>query len=369
MTALRLGTRRSALATTQSGWVAERLRDLGHEVELVEVTTAGDRDRVTSLRVLGGTGVFVSALRESLRVGSVDLAVHSLKDLPTTPEPDLDVAALPVREDPRDALVARDGLTLGELPPASVVGTGSPRRHAQLAALGLGLSVRDVRGNVETRLDKVATGECDAVVLATAGLNRLGLRDVVTETLDPIQVLSAPGQGALAVEIRADDDATRAAVAALDDPDTRACVTAERALLAALEAGCSAPVGALAEVVEGTDGAELSLRAFVGSLDGSVALRRSLVGDPDQPAELGARLAAVLLEDGAAELTAAAHADPAGHVENGENDENGGPIHRAEYARPAHRAVRAARAEHPPAPNPQHPASPVHTVHPDRTGA
>lgn len=320
---LRLGTRRSALATTQAGWVADLLRARGQEVDLVEITTDGDRDRVTPLRELGdrvgGTGVFVSALRDALRSGAVDLAVHSLKDLPTAPEADLVVAAIPTREDPRDALVARDGVTLGELPAGAVVGTGSPRRQAQLAALGLGLDLRELRGNVDTRLRSVAEGRYDAIVLACAGLRRLGRADEITEALDPIQLLPAPGQGALAVEVRAgdrpEDRAVRDAVAPLDDPDTRACVTAERALLAALEAGCSAPVGALAEVVEslvtGPDGGvvealELSLRAFVGSVDGSVDLRRSLVGHPDEAEHLGHRLAAILLEDGAAELTGAA---------------------------------------------------------------
>ncbi len=299
---LRLGTRRSLLATTQSGHVADALRALGHQVELVEITTEGDLDRATPLRELGGTGVFVSALREALRDGRVDLAVHSLKDIPTAPEADLVLAALPVREDPRDALVARDGLTLGELPAGSVVGTGSPRRRAQLAALGLGLEIVDLRGNVDTRLAAVDSGRCDAIILAAAGLRRLGRASVVTEFLDPIQMLPAPGQGVLALEVRADDERTRAIVAALDDPDSRAAATAERALLAALEAGCSAPVGALAEVVLGDDGHELSLRAVVAALDGSDEVRRSLVGPIGEPDELGRRVARLLLEDGAADL-------------------------------------------------------------------
>ena len=302
MTALRLGTRRSALATTQSSWVADRLRDLGFEVDLVEVTTEGDRDRTTPLADLGGTGVFVSALREALAEGRVDLAVHSLKDLPTAADPRTVLAAVPVREDPRDALVARDGLTLAELPAGSRVGTGSPRRRAQIGALGLGLVVTDVRGNVDTRLREVREGRLDAVVLAAAGLRRLARIGEATELLDPIQVLPAPGQGALAVEVRSGDADTIAAVASLDDPDARACVTAERALLAELEAGCSAPVGALAEVVEGTDGPELSLRAVVAAPDGSDDLRRSLTGDPDAAEALGRRLARLLLEDGAAAL-------------------------------------------------------------------
>ena len=302
MTTLRLGTRRSALATTQSTWVADRLRALGHDVELVEVTTEGDRDRSTPLARLGGTGVFVSALRTALAEGRVDLAVHSLKDLPTAPDEATTVAAVPTREDPRDALVARDGLTLGELPAGATVGTGSPRRRAQLAALGLGLEVTDLRGNVDTRLRQVSEGRVDAVVLAAAGLRRLGRIDEATELLDPLQMLPAPGQGALAVEVRADDVATAAVVAALDDPDARACTTAERVLLAELEAGCSAPVGALAEVVEGTDGPELSLRAVVTTPDGAADLRRSAVGDVADPSGLGRRLALLLLEDGAADL-------------------------------------------------------------------
>ncbi len=302
MTTLRIGTRRSTLAMTQSAWVADRLRARGHDVELVELTTDGDRDRTTPLAQLGGTGVFVSALRSALTQGRVDIAVHSLKDLPTTPDAGITLAAVPVREDPRDALVARDRLTLGELPAGSTVGTGSPRRQAQLAALGLGLVVVDIRGNVDTRLQAVVDRRLDAVVLAAAGLRRIGRIDEATELLDPLQMLPAPGQGALAVEVRAGDGATAVIVAALDDHDARTCTTAERVLLADLEAGCTAPVGALAEVVEGVDGPELSLRAVVAAPDGSADLRRSLVGEVADPAALGHRLARLLLEDGAADL-------------------------------------------------------------------
>ncbi|KGN38179.1 hydroxymethylbilane synthase [Knoellia subterranea] len=307
---LRLGTRRSALATTQSTWVADQLRALGHDVELVEITTTGDQDQSTPLASMGGTGVFVSALRDALRAGTVDLAVHSLKDLPTTPEDDLVVAAIPTREDPRDVLVARDGLTLGELPAGATVGTGSPRRSAQLQALGLGLDIRGLRGNVDTRLGKVTSGELDAVVLAHAGLRRLGRDAVVTEVLDPIQMLPAPGQGALAIEVRADDATTRGIVAALDDTDTRVCVEAERAVLNELEAGCSAPVGTLAEIVMGDEGDELSLRAVVASTEGAGDLRRSITGLPADAEALGRTLARQLLEDGAADLATLGDTEP-----------------------------------------------------------
>jgi hydroxymethylbilane synthase len=309
MATLRLGTRRSALATTQSGWVADRLREAGHRVELVEITTEGDVSG-DLLTAIGGTGVFATAIRHALREGRVDFAVHSLKDLPTAPEEGLVIAAVPAREDSRDVLVARDGLTLGELPAGAVVGTGSPRRTAQLAALGLGLEIRPIRGNVDTRLGLVTSGAVDAVILARAGLARLGRLGVVTEVLDPIQLLPAPGQGALAVECRADRADVRDALAVLEDADTRACVVAERSLLAALEAGCTAPIGALAEVVEGDEGPELSLRAFAGSEDGTLELRRSLVGPYTEPAALGARLAQILLEDGAAGLGSATLSDP-----------------------------------------------------------
>ena len=298
---IRLGTRRSALAMTQAGMVADQLRALGHAVEMVEITTLGDTS-TASLSSIGGTGVFATAIRRALLTGEIDVAVHSLKDLPVAPEPGLRIAAIPVREDARDALVARDGLTLGELPAGSVVGTGSPRRAAQLTALGLDLRVTDIRGNVDTRISLVHNGSCDAVLLAHAGLARLGLLEQVTESLDPEQMLPAPGQGALAVECREDRLDLVEALNALDDPDTRAAVTAERALLAALEAGCTAPIGALARVVHGDHGNELTLHAFAGSEDATIALRRSATGPLEEPERLGRDLAAVLLGDGAAKI-------------------------------------------------------------------
>ena len=297
---IRLATRGSALALAQSGQVADSLRALGHAVELVTITTRGDTS-AAAIAQIGGTGVFVTALREALLAGDVDLAVHSYKDLPTAPADGLVVAAVPARQDPRDALVARDGLTLGELPVGSRLGTGSPRRTAQLLALGMGLEVVPVRGNVDTRLAKVASGELDAVVLARAGLARLGRLAEITETLDPLQVLPAPAQGALALECRTGDELV-GVVAALDHADSRAAVTAERSLLAALEAGCTAPVGALADVALGDDGPELFLRGLVAALDGSDAVRLSATGPTHDAAGVGQRLAAELLDLGAAQL-------------------------------------------------------------------
>ena len=290
---IRLGTRRSKLATAQSELVADQLRALGHEVELVLITTTGDVNRAP-VEQIGGTGIFVSALRDALLAHEIDIAVHSLKDLPTTPLDGVTLGAIPVREDPRDVLVARDGLTLGELPHGALVGTGAARRVAQLEALGLGLECTGVRGNVDTRIALVADGKLDAVVLARAGVSRLGRLAEVTETLDPIQVLPAPGQGALGIECRADDTEVLAALAPLDDPSTRAAVTAERQLLATLEAGCTAPVGALAEVVDGEDGPELWLRGALGQDDG--VRRLSANGSVDDPESVGKALANELLE-------------------------------------------------------------------------
>lgn len=300
---LRVGTRGSALALAQAGDVAKALREVtGVEVELVEVTTKGDVSRA-SIGELGGTGVFVTALRDRLLAGDVDLAVHSLKDLPTTPAPGLVVAAVPPREDPRDVLVASAGRGLSELPPGARVGTGAPRRAAQLRALGLGLDVVAIRGNVDTRLRKVAEGEVDAVVLARAGLARLGRLDEATEVLDPMLVLPAPGQGALAVECRSDDPALAGVLAAIDDAHSRAAVLAERSLLATLEAGCTAPVGAYADLAESDGGGyEIYLRGAVVAIDGSADLRLSATGALDEAEAIGRRLAADLLDAGAADL-------------------------------------------------------------------
>jgi hydroxymethylbilane synthase len=275
-------------------------------VELVEILTPGDVSSAP-LTSFGSVGVFVSALREALLAGEIDLAVHSFKDLPTAPAEGLTIAAVPLREDPRDVLVARDGRTLDKLPPGARIGTGAPRRVAQLArwarVVDADFSCVPIRGNVDTRIRKVTEGELDAVILARAGVARLDRLDEVSESLDPEIVLPAPAQGALAVECRASDSELVRFIGALDDPHSRATVVAERALLAALEAGCSAPVGALAEVRQTqADRPELHLRGAVIALDGSAALRLSASGPIDEADALGRRLAAALLDAGASTL-------------------------------------------------------------------
>ncbi|MEU6022351.1 hydroxymethylbilane synthase [Micromonospora sp. NPDC048871] len=306
---LRLGTRGSKLAMAQSGHIAEALTArTGRPVELVEVITAGDRSTAPVQRL--GVGVFVSALRDALVAGEIDFAVHSYKDLPTAMPAELHIAAVPPREDPRDALVARDGKTLAELAPGARIGTGALRRIAQLHALGLQLSVTPIRGNIDSRLARVLDPESDldAIVLARAGLARIGRLDAVSETLDPMLMLPAPAQGALAVECRVDDPEMLELLGTLDHAPSRAAVTAERAMLATLEAGCSAPVAAYAVVAEGEptgsgdDGdvvQEIYLRGAVISPDGVRDIRLSRTGTLAEATEIGKALAAELLDLGA----------------------------------------------------------------------
>jgi hydroxymethylbilane synthase len=304
--ALRIGTRGSALALAQTQRVADAIEASGTAVEIVTVSTAGDRSSAPVAEI--GVGVFTSALRDALAAGDIDVAVHSYKDLPTAPDPRLSIAGVPLREDPRDVLIARDGLTLGELPNGARIGTGAARRATQLDALGLGLIVVPIRGNVDTRIRKVTDGEFDGVVVARAGLARLGRLDEITEVLDPIQMLPAPAQGALAIECRvADMDTEHLLGSTVDDQATRAAVTAERAMLAALEAGCSAPVGALADVVEDLDDAgrsvlRLSLRGMAATPHNEI-LRASAIADLTNADELGRMVAAELLDLGAAVLS------------------------------------------------------------------
>lgn len=305
---LRIGTRGSLLATTQAGTVRDALIQAGHDAELVIIKTKGDQSSAPVEKI--GVGVFTAELREALADDRVDVAVHSYKDLPTAADPRFTIAAVPQREDPRDALVARDGLVLGELPAGSKIGTSAPRRASQLRALGLGLEIVPLRGNLDSRLQRVETGELDAVVVARAGLARIGRLNKVTEALEPVQMLSAPAQGALAIECLAANTALTDILAALDDPSSRAAVVAERSLLAELEAGCTAPVGAIADVVESIDDDgrvfdELSVRGCAAALDGSDVLRASAVGAPADAEALGRQVARELLELGARELMTA----------------------------------------------------------------
>lgn len=291
MTTLRLGTRASLLARTQAGTVADALRDAGVEVELVPMSSQGDTSRA-SLSALGGTGVFAAALREALLAGECDAVVHSYKDLPTTPHDGLRVAATPRRADHRDALCAE--APLAELREGARIGTGSPRRRAQLLAARGDLDIVDIRGNIDTRLAMVAEGELDGVVLAMAGLTRIGHEERVAQVFDwP----TAPAQGALAVEVRADDDATAELVRMINDERTHQSVAVERAFLAELEAGCAAPVAATASVrFERVD-----LRAVAYSLDGQRRHGSRVDDRLGDPGEIGRRAARQLLDAGVQE--------------------------------------------------------------------
>lgn len=310
MSVIRVGTRGSALAMAQTKAIAERIASAagGAEIELVPVTTRGDTSRA-SLSEIGGEGVFATALRDALLAGECDFVVHSLKDLPTAEHEGLRLGAVPKRADARDALCARDGLTLETLPEGAKVGTGSPRRIAQVRAARPDLEVVDLRGNVDTRLGKVASGELDAVLLAAAGLGRLGRLEAVTELLDLGVWPTAPGQGALAIEVRrerGDRDLERA-LEKIDHPTTRAAVLAERLVLAGLEAGCTAPVAATAFLEDEL----LFLTATVYSADGTRQLTSSHAATPDSRSaadlaetarDVASRAVAELLGNGAAEL-------------------------------------------------------------------
>lgn len=307
---LRLGTRKSPMAMAQSAQVAELVTArTGRAVELVGVTTFGDVSRA-ELAQIGGTGVFVSALRERLLGGEIDFAVHSLKDLPAVQPPELVLAAIPARDDPRDALAARGGAKLADLPPAATIGTGSPRRAAQLLLLRPDLRPVPIRGNAGTRLGRIGSGEVDAVVLAYAGLARLGRLDVVSQVFEPEEMMPAPGQGALAVECLASRPDLAALLGAVDDLASRAATDAERGLLAALQAGCSAPIGAYAA---GTD--DLRLDAIVAAADGGEALRASAAGPAREAGRIGREVAADLLSRGAGRYTNVS----AGHLTDGDD--------------------------------------------------
>lgn len=291
MTTLKIGTRGSTLATTQAGHVRDALIDAGFDAELTIITTAGDVNMAPVERI--GVGVFTQALRDALAQGTCDLAVHSFKDLPTAPDGRFHLV-VPRREDNREALIARDGLTLATLPEGARVGTSAPRRVSQLRALRPDLDIRPLRGNIETRMGKVTDGELDAVVLAYAGLLRVGLEDRATQVFAPAELYPAPAQGALAVECRVDDAAARAAVDSVLEPGALACATAERGVLARLEAGCTAPVAAYSTRAAG---GEIRLRAGVFAVDGSEQLTAEGAGS--DAGALGAEVAKKLLAAGA----------------------------------------------------------------------
>jgi hydroxymethylbilane synthase len=309
--ALRLGSRRSPMAMAQSQLVGRAIAALtGYDVSYVGIDSAGDRSRELVTQI-GGTGVFVSSLRASLLAGEIDAAVHSLKDLPTGPAVGIALAAVPARDDPRDALVTRDGAKLADLPPAATIGTGSPRRAAQLLLMRPDVRPVPVRGNAGTRLAKVENGELDAVVLGYAGLARIGRLDCVTQVFEPDEMLPAPGQGALAVECNEAREDLVALLGCVDDPVSRAATTAERSLLGGLLAGCAAPVGAYAA---GTG--ELSLHGVVVAADGGRALRGSASGPLAEAELIGRRLAADLLGRGAASVMAVS----SGHLSSGDDE-------------------------------------------------
>jgi hydroxymethylbilane synthase len=307
---LRLGTRGSKLARWQADWVAGELRRLGHVVEVVEIATRGDWEQGSAVASLGATGVFTKEIQRALLTGDVDLAVHSLKDLPTEVTAGLTIAAIPARASAADVLVARDGLALKDLSDGARVGTGSMRRQAQLLHVRPDLRVAEIRGNVDTRLRKLDDGEFDAIILAEAGLQRLGLAHRITQVLPFDVMLPAPGQGALAVECRIDDESTRTVVAQLDDLATHLAVILERDVLARLRAGCSAPVGAYARQ---ETGGKILLTAVVLSVDGKQRIEAHGEAEPADVLSLGQRVAEELLAKGAGELIAATHTGDESH--------------------------------------------------------
>jgi len=297
---IRIGTRASQLAQWQAHWVAKQLREQGAIVELVNITTSGDTQQQGSVAGLGLQGVFTKEIQSALLAGRVDVAVHSLKDLPTDPIAGLVLAAVPERENVADALVANVASSLAVLPEGARVGTGSLRRQSQLKILRPDLQVAGIRGNVDTRLRKLDEGEYDAVILAAAGLQRLGLGERIVEFLDPPQMLPAPGQGALGIECREEDAAVRKLLGRLEDADSRLSVEAERSMLALLHGGCSVPVGAWGRMEEG----QLALDGLVANRDGTKVLRATAKGDPATAVEIGRRVAEQLLGQGAAAIIA-----------------------------------------------------------------
>lgn len=300
---LRAGTRGSALARWQTARVSDALERLtGVSSRPVVLSTTGDRDLDIPLPALGGKGAFTAELETALREGRIDFAVHSLKDLPVADAPGIAVAAVLSRDDPRDVVIARSGTPLADLPQGAVVGTSSNRRMAQIAAARPDLGVRSLRGNVDTRVQKALAGEYDAIVIAAAGVHRLGLTRHITEYLTFEQMLPAPGQGALAVQCRADDDATRTLLEVLDDPAARTPTAAERSFLSDLGGGCAAPIAALGESFEGDGRRRLRLTGLVASLNGRRVVRGTVEGEWSSGTKLAGELAAYVTGLGAREL-------------------------------------------------------------------
>lgn len=310
-TKLRLGTRGSPLARWQADWTAGELRGLGYEVELVPITTSGDREQVTPIGGLGVQGVFTKELQRALLDDAIDFAVHSLKDLPTEPTPGLCLTAVPSRGPTGDCLVSAKYRSWEELPQGAVVGTGSKRRRSQLLHVRPDLKMEDVRGNVDTRLRKLHEGQYDAIILAEAGLVRLKLGEHIAEVLPKHIMISAVGQGALGMECRENDRTTRDALAKLDNAPTHQAVVAERSLLHSLRGGCLAPIGAASRI---EDDGRLHLSAVVLRSDGSERLFAHASAEPTEALELGHRVAEELLSHGAARLIAESRDAALGHV-------------------------------------------------------
>jgi len=298
---LRIGTRGSALALWQANHVRDELARLhGVQAELVRIHTSGDKLQTASVAQIGAEGsakgIFIKELEDALLSRAVDIAVHSMKDVPTETPAGLVFAAITRREDPRDCLISRTNKSLKGLPAGARIGTSSVRRQAQLRHARPDLVVADLRGNVDTRLKKLVAGEFDAIVLATAGVNRLGASDKVTQIFKQDVMLPAVGQGALGIETRSDDSEAIALAASLNDSETRACVTAERALLRELEGGCQVPVGAWARI---SPSGELEIEAGVFSPDGAEAVRRTDRGEAPGAEDIGVRLGRALIDAGA----------------------------------------------------------------------
>jgi hydroxymethylbilane synthase len=312
-TPLRIGTRASPLAKWQAHWVAEQLAALGVATKLVLISTRGDQQQSGPIGQIGAEGVFTKAIQQALLDEEIDLAVHSLKDLPTEPVDGLSLAAVPQRGPCGDVVVCREAASLAALPAGSVIGTGSLRRQAQLLSHRADLVMTDIRGNVDTRLSKLDDGAYDALVMAEAGLVRLDMADRITEVIPRDVMLPAVGQGALGIEARDGDTATRDALSPLNDPVTFAAVAAERAMLAALRGGCLAPVGGWAR----QEGNQLKLSAVVLAADGGQRCDVEATDHLDNAVELGQRVAAQLLAQGAGDLIAASRIERGQRIERG----------------------------------------------------